>query len=83
MRLLLARPRARCLRRPLARLLAGFVSCNYSGGTVTVGLNETDDAVRIARGGDAINVIATGAFGEGPSILLTAPAGVRPSPTPT
>ncbi len=52
-----------------------FVSCNYSGGTVTVGLNETDDAVRIARGGDAINVIATGAFGEGPSILLNCAGG--------
>ncbi len=52
-----------------------FVSCNYSAGTLSVGLNESDDAVRIARGGDAINVIATGSFGEGPSILLTCAGG--------
>jgi Ca2+-binding RTX toxin-like protein len=52
-----------------------FVSCNYSAGTLTVGLNEEDDAVRIARGGDAVNVIATDAFGDGPSILLTCAGG--------
>ena len=59
----------------------GFVSCNYSAGTLSVGLNESDDAVRIARGGDAINVIATGSFGDGPSILLTCAGGPPPSPT--
>lgn len=52
-----------------------FIGCSYSAGKLNVTLNETDDTVRIARGGSAINVIATGPFGEGPSVLLTCAGG--------
>jgi RTX calcium-binding nonapeptide repeat (4 copies) len=52
-----------------------FVSCNNAGGTLTVGLNEEDDAVKISRGGDAINVVATDIFGDGPSILVACTGG--------
>ena len=76
MRLLVAAPVAFACLALWPSASQAFVSCNYSAGTLSVGLNESDDAVRIARGGnDAVNVIATGSFGEGPSILLTCAGG--------
>ena len=50
-----------------------FVGCAHSAGTLTVFVTQDDDGALIARGGDAINVIAGG--DGGPEVLLACTGG--------